>query len=83
MALDRPNRRVSSHHVINAGAGVTIYRGSAYPAEFYGNAFIGDAQNNLVHRRILVADGPTFQSIRGPREQATEFVRSSETGFGP
>ncbi len=41
----------ASHHVVDAGAGVTIYRGSAYPAEFYGNAFIGDAQNNLVHRR--------------------------------
>ena len=50
----------ASHHVVDAGAGVTVYRGSAYPAEFYGNVFIGDAQNNLVHRRILVPDGPTF-----------------------
>ena len=58
----------ASHHVVDAGAGVTIYRGSAYPAEFYGNAFVGDAQNNLVHRRILVPDGPTFKAIRGPRE---------------
>ncbi len=72
-----------SHHVVDAGAGVTIYRGSAYPAEFYGNAFVGDAQNNLVHRRILVPDGPTFRSIRGPREQATEFVRSSDNWFRP
>jgi hypothetical protein len=68
-----------SHHVIDAGARVTIYHGSAYPAEFYGNAFIGDAQTNLVHRRILIPDGPTFQAIRGPREQITEFVRSSDT----
>jgi putative membrane-bound dehydrogenase-like protein len=73
----------ASHHVVDAGAGVTIYRGSAYPAEFYGNAFIGDAQNNLVHRRILVSDGPTFKAIRGPREQATEFVRSSDNWFRP
>ena len=35
----------ASHHVVDAGAGVTVYRGSAYPAEFYGNIFIGDAQN--------------------------------------
>ena len=73
----------ASHHVVDAGAGVTIYRGSAYPAEFYGNAFIGDAQNNLVHRRILVPDGPTFKAIRGPREQANEFVRSSDNWFRP
>ena len=73
----------ASHHVVDAGAGVTIYRGSAYPAEFYGNAFVGDAQNNLVHRRILVPDGPTFKAIRGPRETATEFVRSSDNWFRP
>ncbi len=73
----------ASHHVVDAGAGVTIYRGSAYPAEYYGNAFVGDAQNNLVHRRILIPDGPTFQAIRGPQEQRSEFVRSSDNWFRP
>jgi putative membrane-bound dehydrogenase-like protein len=72
-----------SHHVVDAGAGVTIYRGSAYPPEFYGNAFIGDAQNNLVHRQVLIPDGPTFQVVRAPREQTTEFVRSSDNWFRP
>jgi putative membrane-bound dehydrogenase-like protein len=73
----------ASHHVVDAGAGVTIYRGSAYPAEFYGSVFIGDAQNNLVHRRVLLPDGPTFRAVRGPREQSTEFVRSSDNWFRP
>ena len=73
----------ASHHVVDAAAGVTIYRGSAYPEEFYGNAFVGDAQNNLVHRMILVPSGPTFKAVRGPREQATEFVRSSDNWFRP
>jgi putative membrane-bound dehydrogenase-like protein len=73
----------ASHHVVDAGAGVTVYRGSAFPAEFYGNVFVGDAQNNLVHRRILVPDGPTFQAVRGPREQTSEFVRSSDNWFRP
>jgi putative heme-binding domain-containing protein len=68
---------------VDAGAGVTVYRGSAYPPEYYGNAFIGDAQNNLVHRQVLVPDGPTFRVVRGPREQATEFVRSSDNWFRP
>ena len=62
---------------------MTVYRGSAYPAEFYGNVFVGDAQNNLIHRRILIPDGPTFQAVRGPRESATEFVRSSDNWFRP
>ncbi len=73
----------ASHHVVDAGAGVTVYRGGAYPAEFYGNVFVGDAQNNLVHRRILMPSGPTFQAVRGPREQATEFVRSLDNWFRP
>jgi putative membrane-bound dehydrogenase-like protein len=73
----------ASHHVVDAGAGVTVYRGSAYPAEFYGNVFIGDAQNNLIHRRILVPEGPTFRAVRGPREQSTEFIRSSDNWFRP
>jgi putative membrane-bound dehydrogenase-like protein len=73
----------ASHHVVDAAAGVTIYRGSAYPAEFYGNAFVGDAQNNLVHRRLLVPDGPTFRAERDTREQQTEFVRSPDNWFRP
>jgi putative membrane-bound dehydrogenase-like protein len=72
-----------SHHVVDAGAGVTVYRGSAYPTEYYGSVFVGDAQNNLVHRSILVPDGPTFKSVRGFQEQATEFVRSSDNWFRP
>jgi putative membrane-bound dehydrogenase-like protein len=73
----------ASHHVVDAGAGVTVYRGSAYPAEFYGNIFVGDAQNNLIHRRILVPSGPTFRALRAPSEQKTEFVRSSDNWFRP
>ena len=71
----------ASHHVVDAGAGVTIYRGSAYPEEFYGNAFIGDAQNNLVHRRILVPDGPTFRAIRGAASKPRSSSAPPITGF--
>jgi putative membrane-bound dehydrogenase-like protein len=70
-----------SHHVIDAGAGVTIYRGSAYPQAFYGNAVVGDAQNNLVHRMLLTPDGVTFQERRA--DAGTEFVRSPDNWFRP
>jgi putative membrane-bound dehydrogenase-like protein len=73
----------ASHHVVDAGAGVTVYRGSAYPAELYGNIFVGDAQNNLVHHRVLTTFGATFKAERAPREQTTEFVRSSDNWFRP
>ena len=45
--------------------------------------FVGDAQNNLIHRRILLPDGPTFRAVRGPREQMSEFIRSSDNWFRP
>ena len=70
-----------SHHVIDAGAGVTIYRGNAYPKEFYGNAIVGDAQNNVVHRMLLTPDGVTFKERRA--DPGTEFVRSSDNWFRP
>ncbi len=70
-----------SHHVIDAGAGITIYRGNAYPPSFYGNAVVGDAQNNLVHRMLLTPDGVTFNERRA--DPGTEFVRSSDNWFRP
>jgi len=70
-----------SHHVIDAGAGVTIYRGNAYPKSFYGNAIVGDAQNNVVHRMLLTPDGVTFRQRRA--DAGVEFVRSSDNWFRP
>jgi putative membrane-bound dehydrogenase-like protein len=71
----------STHHVIDASAGTTVYRGDAYPAEYYGNLFIGCGQNNLVHRRKLVPKGVTFQTER--LEYRHEFMRSTDIWFRP
>jgi putative membrane-bound dehydrogenase-like protein len=76
-----PNASGASHHVIDAAAGVTIYRGGAYPKEYYGNVFIGGAQNNVIHRRVLTPDGVTFASKRA--DEGTEFLRSSDNWFRP
>ena len=51
------------------------------PKSFYGNAVIGDAQNNLVHRMLLTPDGVTFRERRA--DPGTEFVRSSDNWFRP
>ncbi len=71
----------ASHHVIDAGAGVTVYRGGAYPSGYDGTVFTADGQNNLIHHRRLVPDGVTFTSRRV--EEKTEFVRSSDLWFRP
>lgn len=71
----------ASHHVVDAAAGVTVYRGGAYPERFSGNVFVGDAQNNLIHRRTLEPSGATFRSDRADKE--TEVVRSPDNWFRP
>ena len=76
-----PTSAGASHHVIDAAAGVTIYRGGAYPEEYYGNVFVGGAQNNLIHRRVLTPSGVTFDSRRA--DKGTEFVRSPDNWFRP
>jgi putative membrane-bound dehydrogenase-like protein len=81
-ANSRPSTAAgASHHVIDAAAGVTVYRGGAYPPEMYGDVFIADGQNNLIHRRRLLAEGVTFGSKRV--DLGTEFCRSSDLWFRP
>jgi len=70
-----------SHNVIDAAAGLTIYRGHAYGEAYLGQMFVGCSQNNLIHRRRLIPDGVTFRSER--IDEATEFVRSTDTWFRP
>lgn len=71
----------ANQNVLDSVAGTTIYRGDAYPPEFYGNSFSGEALNNIVHRRRFTPDGVTFRSER--TEEGTEFVRSSDNWFRP
>ncbi len=71
----------STHHVIDASAGTTVYRGDAYPDEYYGDLFIGCGQNNLVHRRKLIPNGLSFQTKR--MEHRSEFMRSTDIWFRP
>jgi len=64
-----------------SAAGVTIYRGDAYPADFRGNAFIGDVGGNLVHRKTLTRNGPLFTAVRA--DDNTEFIASTDNWFRP
>lgn len=70
-----------SHYTIDANAGVTVYRGGAYPAAFRGSLFSGDSVGNLVHRRVPVSEGAALRSERA--DAGTEFVRSSDPWFRP
>ncbi|MEX1233071.1 MAG: PVC-type heme-binding CxxCH protein [Planctomycetaceae bacterium] len=60
---------------------VTIYRGGAYPEEFYNNAFIGDVGGNLVHRKKLEWNGAAYLATR--TEEGVEFLASTDNWFRP
>lgn len=61
--------------------GVTIYRGDAFPAEYYGNAFIGDVGSNIVHRKTLSGDGVELTADRA--DEGVEFLASRDIWFRP
>lgn len=73
------NREATDYY--NALCGLSIYRGDALGEEYRGNAFVGESLTNLLHRRVLTADGPTFDSHRG--EENREFLASSDPWFHP
>jgi putative membrane-bound dehydrogenase-like protein len=64
--------------------GLTMYRGNAWPEDMRGDAFIGDAGSNLVHRKkVRSADGVTLIAERPADEQKSEFVASKDNWFRP
>ncbi len=65
--------------------GVTLYRGDAYGPDFAGDAFIGDAGSNLVHRKKLrpAPDGILLIGERAADERQSEFLASTDNWFRP
>ncbi len=61
--------------------GVTIYRGDAWPAEYRGQAFVGDVGSNIVHRKRLESDGVGLVAKRV--DDKREFVASTDIWFRP
>ena len=61
--------------------GVTIYRGDAWPAEYRSQAFVGDVGSNIVHRKVLEADGVGLVARRV--DDKKEFVASTDIWFRP
>ncbi len=73
--------RVSGY--FTGATGTTVYRGDALGTEFVGNTFTGDAGGNLVHRKIIRADGVSVIGERPADERKAEFLASRDTWFRP
>lgn len=64
-----------------AAAGMTIYRGTNFPSEWYGTAFVGEPVANLLKAiRIKENDG----KLTGmPHTEKSEFLTSTDERFRP
>jgi putative membrane-bound dehydrogenase-like protein len=63
--------------------GFAIYRGSAFPANYLGNAFIADPSAHVVHRAVLREAGLQPVAARAPDDARGEFLMSSDPSFRP
>jgi len=76
-----PRSEMNAVGFVTSAAGATVYRGSAYPDEYYGNVFVGEVAGNLLIRYRLETDGPTFRAQR--TAERVEFLASTDNWFRP
>ena len=74
-----PRSELVAGGVFTSAAGITIYRGAAYPAEYRGQAFVAEVANNLVQRQAVVKDGVTFKIETADKD--AEFIASTDLWF--
>lgn len=74
-----PRSELVAGGVFTSAAGITIYRGAAYPAEYRGQAFVAEVANNLVQRQTVVKDGVTFKIETADKD--AEFIASTDLWF--
>ena len=59
-----PKSELVGAGVVTSSAGITVYRGDAYPPEYRDFAFVADVAGNLFYRMKLVPDGVTFKAVQ-------------------
>ena len=64
-----------------SACGISVYTGGHWPAAYQGNFFVCEPVHHIVHRDILVPNGPTFTAKRAREE--VEFLASTDGWFSP
>lgn len=67
--------------VFTSASGITMYRGDAFPEEFYGNLLVGEVANNLAYRARLEQRGIELAAWRADPDG--EFLASKDSWFRP
>ena len=77
----RDSEEARAGGVFTSASGITMYRGDAFPHEFYGNLFVGEVANNLVYRARLELQGLEHAARRADPD--AEFLASRDNWFRP
>lgn len=81
-ALSEATTTAYSHAgTFTAACGISIYRGTALPEQYYENGFTCDPTGNLIHRTVLSDDGPAYAGRRG--REGVEFLASTDNWSRP
>ena len=76
-----PRSELVGAGVVTSSAGITVYRGDAYPPEYRGNLFVADVAGNLFYRLVTAPDGVTFKAKRVDGDH--EFCAGRDVWFRP
>ncbi|MBL8815544.1 MAG: c-type cytochrome [Planctomyces sp.] len=79
--LASPRSESVASGYMTSASGATVYRGDAYPPEYYGTVFLGEVAGNLIHHQQLERAGTAFRSSR--TIERGEFVASEDNWFRP
>jgi len=71
------------HHRFTSACGTSVYRDNLFGDDFEWNTFTCAPVHNIVHRRVLVPSGVSFESRRPNDEADVEFLASTDSWFRP
>ncbi len=81
-----PTRNLTNKYApawMTSASALLVYRGTAFPTNYYGNVFVADRENHLIHRTILRDSGVAAVAQRAPDERDSEFLVAKDARFRP
>lgn len=73
--------RDSDKGSFTSAAGISVYTGGAFPPEYEGGFLVCEPAHHLIHRDLLIGNGPTFVAKRS--RENVEFLASTDSWFSP
>ena len=77
------NQRTNLIGPMTMARGCVVYRGRAFPTNFWGNVFEADPEAHLIHRLVVRENGLETTAQRAPDERTREFLVSRDPAFRP